>query len=190
VLRSQVKRRISDQFAKSTDLTSLQNNAIGKRWTVHDVHTEIHEFVHFVYKSDSAQQFITPEPVHPFKGRQGLRSLMHEYKKVYDNIQIIRDSKSHTVYFQASRASTVLAWIRPGADFLLSFNFPNFRFFRRFQTHTIVTEIFPFVSGEFEIYCTFTPLVAKEVAITACNRALRWIKREEGSLFMLHANTW
>jgi len=38
--------------------------------------------------------------------------------------------------------------------------------------------------GEFEMYATFTPLVSKEAAITACNRALRWIKREEDSLFL------
>jgi hypothetical protein len=39
--------------------------------------------------------------------------------------------------------------------------------------------------GEFEMYASFTPLVTKKSAITACNRALRWIKKEDQSLFIL-----
>ena len=37
------------------------------------------------------------------------------------------------------------------------------------------------------MYAAFTPLVSKEAATTACNRALRWIKREEESLFITNA---
>lgn len=153
----EVKRRVMDQLVKSQDLTAMELAISAKPWTVFDVHTEIHEFVHFLYISTTTQQIITPGPVHPFKGRQGNKYLMQQYRTVSDRIDIVRTTKSHTVYFQASDVSTVLVWVRP---------------------------------GEFEIYCTFTPLVAKEVAITACNRALRWIKREEGSLFMLQLNTW
>eukprot|EP00457_Paulinella_chromatophora_P007607 gb/GEZN01007631.1/.p1 GENE.gb/GEZN01007631.1/~~gb/GEZN01007631.1/.p1 ORF type:complete len:462 (+),score=55.52 gb/GEZN01007631.1/:121-1506(+) len=39
-------------------------------------------------------------------------------------------------------------------------------------------------AGEFEVFATFTPLVTKESAITACNRTLRWIKKEENTLFI------
>jgi len=39
--------------------------------------------------------------------------------------------------------------------------------------------------GEYEMYATFTPLVSKEDAVAATMRALKWIKREENSLFIL-----
>eukprot|EP00455_Lapot_gusevi_P035921 TRINITY_DN3983_c0_g1_i2.p1 TRINITY_DN3983_c0_g1~~TRINITY_DN3983_c0_g1_i2.p1 ORF type:complete len:239 (-),score=31.20 TRINITY_DN3983_c0_g1_i2:49-765(-) len=44
--------------------------------------------------------------------------------------------------------------------------------------------------GEFEMYAAFTPLTHKQQAITAANRVLRWIKREENHLFILNAPTW
>mmetsp|Transcript_10842 Transcript_10842/g.16155 ORF Transcript_10842/g.16155 Transcript_10842/m.16155 type:complete len:464 (+) Transcript_10842:1-1392(+) len=156
----EVKRRIVQKLEKEGDLSFVQNTFRlhqEKPWTVVNVRTEIYELVHFLYKFDKAKQFICPAPTHPYKGRNGLKLLMREYKKVIDRISIVHSDKTHTVYFHASDASAVLAWVRP---------------------------------GEFEIYCTFTPLVPKEVAITACNRILRWIKREEASLFMLHANMW
>jgi len=153
----EVKRRIFDQMSKNGDLSTVQKAIKRRVWTAASLHTEIYELVHFLYKFDSARQYIMPAPNHPFKGKQGLKTIMHEYKRVVDRTSLVRTDKSHTVYFHASDASAVLAWIRP---------------------------------GEFEIYCTFTPLVPKEVAITACNRILRWIKREEKSLFMLQLNMW
>jgi len=39
--------------------------------------------------------------------------------------------------------------------------------------------------GEYEMHATFTPLVSKDDAVSATMRALRWIKREENSLFIL-----
>lgn len=154
----EVKRRIVEQMDKSREeLGPLERLPSASSWTILDINTEIHELVHFLYKSHVTSQYVMPTPTHPFKGPAGLRQLVSQYKRVWDNVQVAGSPKGNTVYFQTSRASTVLAWIRP---------------------------------GEFEIYCTFTPLVAKEVAITACNRALRWIKREESSLFMLQALTW
>lgn len=42
-------------------------------------------------------------------------------------------------------------------------------------------------TGSFELYATFAPLVAKETAISALNLLLRWIKKEEQSLFILNS---
>ena len=39
-------------------------------------------------------------------------------------------------------------------------------------------------AGEFEMYTVFTPLVSKDSAITACNRLLKWIKKQEPDLFL------
>jgi len=59
------------------------------------------------------------------------------------------------------------------------------------KRHSIYYEVGEFASllgwvraGEFEMFAVFSPLVSKEHAITACNRALRWFKREESSLFI------
>eukprot|EP00475_Leptophrys_vorax_P012585 TRINITY_DN19013_c0_g1_i1.p1 TRINITY_DN19013_c0_g1~~TRINITY_DN19013_c0_g1_i1.p1 ORF type:complete len:590 (+),score=104.39 TRINITY_DN19013_c0_g1_i1:127-1770(+) len=51
--------------------------------------------------------------------------------------------------------------------------------------------IFGMVSpGEFEFYAVFTPFVTKEKVIAASNRCLRWIHREETSLFITGSPTW
>jgi hypothetical protein len=51
--------------------------------------------------------------------------------------------------------------------------------------------IFGMVSpGEFEFYAVFTPFVSKEKVIAASNRCLRWIHREETSLFITGSPTW
>lgn len=45
-------------------------------------------------------------------------------------------------------------------------------------------------SGEFEFYAVFSPFVTKEKVIAATNRCLRWIHREESSLFITTSPTW
>lgn len=59
-----------------------------------------------------------------------------------------------------------------------------------YEVNTEVTILSWFRPGEFEMHAAFTPLVTKEDATTACNRALRWIKREEESLFQLASLTF
>ena len=44
--------------------------------------------------------------------------------------------------------------------------------------------------GDFELYATFTPLVSKESVMTACNKAIKWLKREENSLFIMQLPTF
>lgn len=39
--------------------------------------------------------------------------------------------------------------------------------------------------GEYLLMAAFTPVISKDTAMTACNRALRWIKREEANLFVM-----
>eukprot|EP00466_Bigelowiella_natans_P013333 jgi/Bigna1/75391/fgenesh1_pg.34_\ len=139
----EVKRRIVEQLIKSDDLGTVQKAIKAKPWTVSNTKTDFYELVHFLYKFDGAKQYIMPRAMHPFKGRQGLKLLMREYRKVIDRISLVHSDKSYTVYFHASDVSAVLAWIRP---------------------------------GEFEIYCTFTPLVPKEMD-------------QEGGKIFIHAST-
>jgi len=44
--------------------------------------------------------------------------------------------------------------------------------------------------NEFECYMTFTPFVTKESAISASNRLVQWIKRQEENLFIVSAPTY
>eukprot|EP00965_Chrysotila_dentata_P139730 4619701-Pleurochrysis_carterae.AAC.4 len=37
---------------------------------------------------------------------------------------------------------------------------------------------------EYELYIVFGPLVTKPIADAACNRVLKWVKREERALFL------
>ena len=50
--------------------------------------------------------------------------------------------------------------------------------------------IFAWISNSFELYVTFGPLITKHNATNAVNALLRWIKKEEESLFILNAPTF
>lgn len=66
---------------------------------------------------------------------------------------------------------------------LMLFTFLNEQiYYQVTDTATVLAWVKP---GEFDMYCVFTPLVSKEAAVTACNRALRWIKKEEQTLFVM-----
>mmetsp|Transcript_21017 Transcript_21017/g.35734 ORF Transcript_21017/g.35734 Transcript_21017/m.35734 type:complete len:376 (-) Transcript_21017:27-1154(-) len=57
--------------------------------------------------------------------------------------------------------------------------------------HTTEKEtIVGWVTGTFELYAVFGPLEAKSATIKACNGLLRWIKRNEESLFILSSPVW
>ena len=45
-------------------------------------------------------------------------------------------------------------------------------------------------SGEFEMYCVFSALCHKQHAVTAANRVLRFIQREQANLFIVNAPSW
>ena len=59
-----------------------------------------------------------------------------------------------------------------------------------FVNNDFATVLAWFGKGEFQMYAVFTPLVSKASAISACNKALQWIKRRESSLFALQPTTW
>ena len=46
------------------------------------------------------------------------------------------------------------------------------------------------VTGGFELFAVFGPLVDKSAAIKSCNELLRWIKKHEDTLFILSAPLW
>ena len=46
--------------------------------------------------------------------------------------------------------------------------------------------IFAWTSAEYELYVAFGPLASKPVAVAAAHRLLRWLKKEQPSLFLLH----
>jgi hypothetical protein len=46
------------------------------------------------------------------------------------------------------------------------------------------------LTATFELYAVFSPLESKSTAIKACNELLRWIKKQEDSLFLSNAPTW
>jgi hypothetical protein len=46
------------------------------------------------------------------------------------------------------------------------------------------------VTSTFELYAVFSPLESKSNTIKACNELLRWIKKQEDSLFITNGPTW
>jgi len=54
-----------------------------------------------------------------------------------------------------------------------------------YEVNDAVTMVAWHRPNEFDMIATFTPLVSKDAATTACNRAVRWIKKEEESLSIL-----
>lgn len=124
----------------------------------HDMHTGIPEFRHFVYRTHSPAQFVQSAYAAPFVTRTMQKQLFRRYEHIHDRIR--RDE---------------VARHRPGAS----------------QTHSIYFEVSDVGAmlgwirdGDFELYATFNSLVTKDAAITACNRTLTFIKRNESTLFI------
>jgi hypothetical protein len=46
------------------------------------------------------------------------------------------------------------------------------------------------LTSTFELYVTFEPLVKKSVAINAVNKLLKWIKKEEDRIFIMNSPTF
>jgi len=66
------------------------------------------------------------------------------------------------------------------------FKKPHKVYYQVCQSETVVG----WVTTGFELYATFGPLESKSTCIKACNEILRWIKIEEGSLFILNSPIW
>lgn len=64
-----------------------------------------------------------------------------------------------------------------------------------FCTLNITTSLFPFtffvqVTSGFELYLCFSPLGTKAMAVSAVNKLLKWIRKEEDRLFILSPLTY
>ncbi len=49
--------------------------------------------------------------------------------------------------------------------------------------------VFGWNTAEFSLFAVFSPFVTKLAAINSCNRLVRWLKKEEDSLF-INAILW
>ena len=52
-----------------------------------------------------------------------------------------------------------------------------------YSFYVLLTHFF----SQFVLFAVFGPLELKAIVIRACNQLLRWIKREEGRLFILNS---
>lgn len=59
-------------------------------------------------------------------------------------------------------------------------------FYQVGQSETVLA----WMTGAFELYIVFGPLIGKPQAIASCNKLLRWIKSKEEILFFLNAPVW
>jgi len=145
------KQRMMEGFKKKNCMEDIREAIAKSEMDVEELDSGVAELRHFVYKSEPLSQIVMPSPAPPFSAKKAYKELLRRYQHVYSRVHDL-PGRSHSLYFEVSNTTTMLALIRP---------------------------------GEFQLYAAFTPLVSKEAAMAACNKALRWIKKEENTLFVL-----
>jgi len=139
------------------------------------------EVRHFVYRV--GEQFTAPRVgVHagaqcPYRDRAAVKQLMRRYQSVHARVHAL--PKPLREYLQVTDRETIFAWT--SAEYEL--------YVARLGHAPSLTPHTPYPSlslYRYELYVAFGPLASKPVAVAAAHRLLRWLKKEQPSLFLLH----
>lgn len=167
---SQAKHDITEKLKNTTCVNAI-NDALNRNKTLATsnplTHIAVPEIRHFMYKSKSTAQLFTSDPVSIDKLDYRAR-----YKEGGDvqqdsNLEYIKNYRRFCNQIHCSSTPAKLI-------------------FKSDCNNTILA----WVTGAFELYVTFDPLMEKNQAILAVDRLLKWIKKEENNIFILSAPTF
>jgi hypothetical protein len=87
------------------------------------------------------------------------------YKEYFHLTHLVRKSKNTNVFFLSRKQFTLFAWVRRNFCCLLHFSL-------LFQ-----------ITGSFELYCTFNPLITQASAMETAERLLKLLRKDEKRVF-------
>jgi hypothetical protein len=134
-----------------------------QNWTVDSTDISCPDLRHFLYRTDVnhgstfVNQIVNPFPAHPFSSKLSQHQIFRRYQHLHDRASAYNCNEKRIM--QAGMSMY-------------------------YEIHHDCTVFYWFRPDEFELYATYLPLVSKETVFIAANRILRWIKKEETSLFI------
>ena len=168
---SEAKAKIEERLERHGVLTSLATALLSSPYTSPSL--GLQEIRHFLYKSRSSAQYTAP--LHsPCYSEAADR---HRLDCVYLAIQ--------------NRWVSGLPAVASDSSFNTAYRFLSSGQPLKLCQHTTESEsVLGWTTQSFELYAAFPPTLSKLRIITAVNKLLRWVKKEEERLFILTAPTF
>jgi hypothetical protein len=173
---SQCKERIAATLTSTGALRAVEASLGRADFSVAE--TSVPPLLHFIYKSSATSQVCFPLIGAPYSRDHDKQRLLRLYQSVHATL-----TGGHGVRVEESLA---LAGGEDDRDALASLEDQHKIFFAASQSEAVIA----WATSSFELYAVFDPLEAKTVVIKSCNQLLRWIKKEEQSLFIHSSPTW
>ncbi|XP_075986016.1 vacuolar fusion protein MON1 homolog [Anticarsia gemmatalis] len=173
---SQAKHTIAEKLRRSNCLVAI-NDALNRNEELPTTnplkHIGIPEIRHFMYKCKSTAQLFTSDPIsldklqdYRIRHKEGGDICVKKIEKLSD-IDYVRNYRQFCSQIHCTSTPAKLIFRSNSQDTVLAW-----------------------VTHGFELYVTFDPLMEKDQAIKAVDRLLKWIKKEEQRIFIMHAPTF
>ncbi|KAF9803813.1 hypothetical protein SFRURICE_013090 [Spodoptera frugiperda] len=173
---SQAKHTIADKLRRSNCLVAI-NDALNRNEELPTTnplkHIGIPEIRHFMYKCKSTAQLFTSDPISLDK--------LQDYR--------LRHKEGGDIMEKKVEKLSDIDYVRNYRKFCSSIHCTSTPAKLIFRSNSCDT-ILAWVTNGFELYVTFDPLMEKDQAIKAVDRLLKWIKKEEQRIFIMHAPTF
>ncbi|KAF9423718.1 hypothetical protein HW555_001044 [Spodoptera exigua] len=173
---SQAKHTIADKLRRSNCLVAI-NDALNRNEELPTTnplkHIGIPEIRHFMYKCKSTAQLFTSDPISLDK--------LQDYR--------LRHKEGGDITVKKVERLSDIDYVRNYRQFCSSIHCTSTPAKLIFRSNSCDT-ILAWVTNGFELYVTFDPLMEKDQAIKAVDRLLKWIKKEEQRIFIMHAPTF
>jgi hypothetical protein len=140
-------------------MNTIEESLYAIPYTIEDIDPALPDLVHFIYKSLPTSRLChSPFKVAPYLSKKSQQKLFRKYQHVHSRVSSY-DRKTQEPFAVGSKSV----------------------YYEASPRETMLAWI---RADEFMLMATFSPLTTKENAITSCNRLLRWLKREEHTLFL------
>ncbi|CAG7785949.1 unnamed protein product [Allacma fusca] len=169
---SEAKQKIVERLRRHNCLEAI-NASMSNCWPTMS-YVNVQEVRHFIYKSRSIAQFITPALDIPY---------VLPGSDAANNLSIAGNIQGHNVSPELQRIYSTYFKMHSR---LHSHSRPLKLMYRVDDTENWIG----WLTSSFELYVAFEPLVTKSAAIAAVNKLLKWVKKEEDRIFIMNSPTF
>ncbi|ODM96727.1 Vacuolar fusion protein MON1 A [Orchesella cincta] len=173
---SEAKQKIVDRLRKQNCLDAI-NASMNNQWPTMS-YVNVPEVRHFLYKAKYRAQFVAPVLDVPYLDHNSedeeappeelSRDCPRAAKRISGELQRLYSTyyRMHSRLHAQARPVKIIYWVDDKENWL-GWNTSNF-----------------------ELYVALEPLIKKSAAISAVNKLLKWVKKEEERIFIVNAPTF
>ncbi|CAF96888.1 unnamed protein product [Tetraodon nigroviridis] len=161
---SNCKRRFLERLTRRSAYQALKEALKCPSYSVEQV--GIPELRHFLYKSKSSGLYTSPEFPELYQSDKEQERLMGLYQELHSHLH--HPVRPLRFFYCCSNQENLLAWV----------------------SITVSHHVHHDMTNGFELYLCFSPLGTKALAVSAINKLLKWIRKEEDRLFILSPLTY